>query len=166
MTVEHLTVDPHSHLRAAARERAGRTVARLEAGISAIEERRELVTARTIERETGLTFKTIQRNAAAYELYKAAAHTFRTRQERRPNRRRHGRANTPRPPIRDALLAYKKPHLVARLRTALQQIEALETALAVQAATCQEQHLRTILGLRVDNQRLEAQREFTGTGNH
>jgi hypothetical protein len=40
-------------------------------------ERRELVTARTIEHETGLTFKTIQRNAAAYEVYKAAAEAFR-----------------------------------------------------------------------------------------
>ena len=56
--------------------------------------------------------------------------------------------NSPRPPIRDALLAYKKPQLVARLRSALTQIEALEAALAVQAATCQELHVRTILSLR------------------
>ncbi len=163
---QNVPLDPHSRLRAAARERAERTVARLEAGIRAIGGRGELVTARTVERETGLTFKTIQRNAVAYELYKAAAHAFRTGQKHRQNRRRHGRENTPRPPIRDALLAYKKPQLVARLRTALQQIEALETALAVQAATCQEQHLRTILSLRVDNQRLEAQPEFTSAGNH
>ena len=161
-----MELDPHRQLRAAASARAERTVARLQAGIQAIQGDRNLVTARTIERETGLTFKTIQRNAAAYEIYKAAANAFHTRQKHRSNHRRHGRANTPRPPIRDALLAYKKPQLVARLRTALQQIEALETALAVQAATCQEQHLRTILSLRVDNQRLEAQREFTSTGNH
>ena len=65
----------------------------------------------------------------------------------------------------DSPMAYKKPQLVARL-SAMTQIEALEAALAVHAATCQEQHLRTILRLRVDNQRLEAQREFTSTGNH
>jgi hypothetical protein len=36
------------------------------------------VTARTIERETGVKFKTIQGNPAAHELYKAAADVFRT----------------------------------------------------------------------------------------
>src|SRR5690242_18983959 len=60
--------DPRNHLRAAARARADHTVTRLQTGIQAIQERHEPVTARTIERETGLTFKTIQRNAAAYEL--------------------------------------------------------------------------------------------------
>src|SRR5450432_1825064 len=119
MTVEHPTVDPHGRLKAAARERADRTVARLQAGIRAIEERRELVTARTIEHETGLTFKTIQRNAAAYEVYKAAAEAFRGGAKHRPSRPRHGRASTPKPPIRDSLMAYKKPQLVSRLRTAL-----------------------------------------------
>ena len=102
MTMQHqVALDPYDRLRAAARERSEHTVARLEAGIRALEGRREVVTARTIERETGLTFKTILRNAAAYELYKAAVHAFRTGQKHRPNRRRHGRANTPRPPIRD-----------------------------------------------------------------
>jgi hypothetical protein len=43
--------------------------------------------------------------------------------------------------------------------------EGLCPYLAVQAATCQEQQVRTILSLRVDDQRLEAQREFTSTGN-
>jgi hypothetical protein len=155
-------VDPHSRLRAAAHARAERTVARLQTGIQALQDRRERVTAQTIERETGLTFKTIQRNAAAYDLYTTAADIFRDRLKRHPNRQRP-RPRTPKPPLRDSLLAYKKPHLVARLRAALQRIEALETALAVQAAACQEQHLRTILSLRVDIQRLEAQRAFTST---
>lgn len=152
-------LDPHSHLRAAARSPAERTVTRLQTGIQAIQERHEQVTARTIERETGLTFKTIQRNAAAYDLYTAAADVFRHRSKRQPNRRR--RVRFPKQPVRDALLAYKKPHLVERLRAALQHIEALETALAVQAATCQEQHLRMILSLRVENHRLESQRSFS-----
>jgi hypothetical protein len=168
MTMEdtdNVVLDPHRRLRAAARTRAERTVARLRVGIQAIQDRHQHVTARTIERETGLTFKTIQRNSAAYELYMAVAHVFGTGRKRGQNRRRTGRTNTPRPPIRDALLAYKKTQLVARLRTALQQIEALEIALAAQAATCQEQHLRTILSLRVDNQRLEAQRGFADVGN-
>ncbi|MBV9358243.1 MAG: hypothetical protein JO023_22245 [Chloroflexi bacterium] len=163
--MEHVTLDQHDRLRTVARERANRTVARLQAGILAIEERREPVTARTIERETALTFKTIQRNAAAYELYKAAAEAFRVGPKHHAGRRR-GRANALRPPIRDSLMAYKKPQLAARLRTALTQIEALETGLAVQAATCQEQHLRTILSLRVDVARLEAQRRLTLPADH
>jgi hypothetical protein len=148
--------DPHNHLRAAARARAERTVTRLQTGVLALQGRHELVTARTIERETGLTFKTIQRNAAAYDLNTGAADVFRYRSKRQPTRR--GRARSPKQPVRDALLAYKKPHLVERLRQALQRIEALETALAVQAATCQEQHLRTMLSLRVENHRLQSQR--------
>jgi hypothetical protein len=60
-------------------------------------------------------------------------------------------------------MAYKKPQLVSRLRTALTQIEALETALAVQAAACQEQHIRTILILRVDVARLEAQQGMSSS---
>ena len=72
-----------------------------------------------------------------------------------------GRARSPKKPVRDALLAYNKPHLVERLRDALQRIEALQAALAVQAATCQEQHLRTILSLRVENHRLESQRPYS-----
>jgi hypothetical protein len=158
MTMEHLAGDPHSRLKAAARERADRTVARLEAGIRAIEERCEPVTARTIQRETALTFKTIQRNAAAFELYEASAEAFRARPKQRSSRRRRGRASTPRPPIRDSLMAYKKPELASRLRAALKRIEELEIALAVQAATCQDQHIRNILVLRVDVARLEAQR--------
>ncbi len=156
--MEDVAVDPHSRLKAAARERADRTVARLQAGIRAIQDRRELVTARTIEHATGMTFKTIQRNPEAYELYKAAAEAFRGGAKHRSSRRRHGRARTPSTPIRDSLMAYKKPQLATRLRAALTQIEALETALAVQAAACQEHHLRTILSLRVDVARLEAQR--------
>jgi hypothetical protein len=56
----------------------------------------------------------------------------------------------------------KKPQIASRLRAALTQIKALETALAVQAAACQEQHLRTILSLRVDVARVEAQRAMNG----
>jgi hypothetical protein len=154
-------VDPHNHLRAAARARAEHTVTRLQVGIQAIQERHEQVTARTIERETGLTFKTIQRNAAAYDLYSGAADVFRQRSKRQPNRR--GPARSPKQPVRDALLAYKKQYLVERLRVAMQRIETLETALAEQAATCQEQHLQTILSLRVENHRLEWQRAFSST---
>jgi hypothetical protein len=122
-------VDPHGRLRAAAHARAERTVARLQTGIQALQDRHEQVTARTIERETGLTFKTIQRNAAAYDLYTSVADIFGNHSKRQSNRRRRGRARTRNPPVRDSLLAYKKPHLVARLRAALQQIEALEAAL-------------------------------------
>jgi hypothetical protein len=51
--------DPYSRLRAAAHSRAERTVSRLQTGIQALQDRREPVTARTIERETGLTFHSL-----------------------------------------------------------------------------------------------------------
>jgi hypothetical protein len=156
--MEHeVALDPYSRLKAASRTRAEHTVARLQAGVQAIQGRRELVTARTIERETGLRFKTIQRNAVAYELYKATAEVFRTGPRRRSTSGRRVRASAP-SPIRDALLAYKKPQLAARLRAALKRVEELETALAVQAANCQEHHIRNVLALKVDVARLEAQR--------
>ncbi len=156
MMMQHeVALDPYSRLRAASRTRAEHTVSRLQAGIQAIQGRPELVTARMIEHETGLTFKTIQRNAAAYELYKATAEVFRNGPKRRPNRRRHSRATASGLPVSDALLAYNKPQFAARLRTALKRAEELETALAVQAANCQEQHIRSMLTLRVDVARLE-----------
>src|ERR1051325_11404436 len=109
-------VDPHNHHRAVAHARAERTVTRLQTGMQAIQERHEQVTYRTIERETGLTLKTIQRNAPAYDLYTGVADVFRRRSKRQSTRR--GPARSPKQPVRDALLAYKKPHLVERLRTA------------------------------------------------
>src|SRR5437667_6372963 len=108
-------MDPHSRLRAAAHARAERTVARLQAGIQALQDRREQVTARTIERETGLTFKTVQRNAAAYDLYTSSADVFRTRQKPQSSRRGRRQHRAPKQPVRDSLLAYKKTHLVQRL---------------------------------------------------
>ncbi len=70
---DQMVSDPYAHLRASASERAKHTVARTENGIHAIRARGETVTARSLERETGLTFKSIQRNVGAYELYKAVA---------------------------------------------------------------------------------------------
>jgi hypothetical protein len=67
---DQMVSDPYAHLRASASERAKHTVARTENGIRAIRARGETVTARSLERETGLTFKSIQRNVGAYELYK------------------------------------------------------------------------------------------------
>jgi hypothetical protein len=64
-------VDPHGGLRAAARARAERTVTRLQTGIQAIQERHERVTAHTIERETGLTFKTIQKRRGVRPLHRS-----------------------------------------------------------------------------------------------
>ncbi len=57
--------------------------------------------------------------------------------------------------MRDSLMAYKKPQLVVRLRTAIRRVEELETALAVQAGICQERHLRTIMSLSSDLARLQ-----------
>jgi hypothetical protein len=152
---DQMVSDPYAHLRASASERAKHTVARTENGIRAIRARGETVTARSLERETGLTFKSIQRNVGAYELYKGAAKEIIGGSKRRARRPRHTRQDGSEFPMRDSLMAYKKPQLVVRLRTAIRRVEELETAVAVQAGICQERHIRTIMSLSSDLARLQ-----------
>ena len=104
---DQMVSDPYAHLRASASERAKHTVARTENGIRAIRARGETVTARSLERETGLTFKSIQRNVGAYELYKAAAKEVRGGSKRRARRPRHTRQDGSEVPMRDSLTPIK-----------------------------------------------------------
>lgn len=54
-----------------------KTLDRLRAGIAALTARGDPVAAKTIERETGLTFQTIRRNEEAYRLFCEHADYFR-----------------------------------------------------------------------------------------
>jgi hypothetical protein len=54
------------------------TVNRLRAGIAALKARGDSITAKTLERETGLSYQTIRRNEEAYTLYCEHADYFRT----------------------------------------------------------------------------------------
>ena len=63
-----------------AAQRAERTVARLQDGIAALTRAGLPITGPLIKRETGLDYKTIQRNPAAYALFcKHAAHFIQLR---------------------------------------------------------------------------------------
>ena len=124
---------------------------------------RPAITAKTIEVETGLAFKTILRNAEAYGLYRDNADAFKA--SRHPRRRSKTRARKTAAPTgvataginrHDPLMAYKKTQLVDRLHAALREVDALRSALASQTALCQSEHQRTILSLRANLARHEA----------
>jgi hypothetical protein len=152
-------------LREATEARRRETVDRLRAGIERLTARspRPAITAKTIEVETGLAFKTILRNAEAYGLYRDNADALKASRHPRPRSKTSSRKTAA--PIRvaaaginrhDPLMAYKKTQLVDRLHAALREVDALRSALASQTALCQSEHQRTILSLRANLVRHEA----------
>ena len=161
----HRTSAQPTALRDAAEAKRRETVDRLRAGIERLTARspRPAITAKTIEAETGLAFKTILRNAEAYGLYRDNADAFKA--SRHPRRRSKNGARKTAAPTgvatagihrHDPLMAYKKTQLVDRLRAALREVDALRSALASQTALCQSEHQRTILSLRANLARHEA----------
>jgi hypothetical protein len=138
-------------LRRNAARRAERTVTRLQEGIAALTRASLPITGPLIKQETGLDYKTIQRNPAAYALFcKHAAH-FAQGGAVKPANRPHGgsrgrkRARSavpPQPTPRDPLLERPKRRLVDRIRT-------LETENA--------ELLGATTGLALSQQEIEAQ---------
>jgi hypothetical protein len=152
-------------LREAAEAKRRETVDRLRAGIERLTARspRPAITAKTIEMETGLAFKTILRNAEAYGLYRDNADAFKASRQARRRSKSSARKTAAPPAVataginrHDPLMAYKKIQLVDRLHAALREVDALRSALASQTALCQGEHQRTILSLRADLARQEA----------
>jgi hypothetical protein len=119
---------------------------RLQDGIAALTRAALPITGPLIKRETGLDYKTIQRNPAAYALFcKHAAHFTQARTPkpttRRTGKRRHNktRASTaPQPTPRDPLLERPKRRLVDRLRALEAENAELVRAAARLAITQQE----------------------------
>jgi hypothetical protein len=112
-------------LRRNAAQRAERTVMRLQDGIAAMTRAGLPITGPLIKRETGLDYKTIQRNPAAYALFCKHAAYFtqlrvtesRPRLSARNRRRKQPRsALPPKPTPRDPLLERPKKRLVDRVR--------------------------------------------------
>jgi hypothetical protein len=104
---------------------AERTVARLQEGITSLTRAGLPITGPLIKQETGLDYKTIQRNPAAYALFcKHAAHFAQRpatnavpRSRDRSRRRKQARSAVPRQPTpRDPLLERPKRRLVDRIR--------------------------------------------------
>ena len=136
-----------------ATQRAERTVARLQEGITALTRTGLPITGPLIKRETGLDYKTIQRNPTAYALFcKHAAHfakrpaTNPAPQSRGRNRRRHRARATvpPQPTPRDAMLERPKRRLVDRIRVLEAENAGLLDAAARLALSQQEIEARNM----------------------
>jgi len=125
-----------------ARLQAQRTIERLMQGIAALTKAEMPITAKTVEAQTGLSYRTITRNAEAYALFcKHAAHF----QPKPPTRtsvltrtRRVRKLAKPRAAGWDPLLGRPKRQLANRLRAAEQRLSELEQAFVTNAVQQQE----------------------------
>lgn len=101
-----------------ARKRA--TVERLRTAIETLQKKKQKISVQTIYEECGLRYAAIHRNPEALALFQANSTHLTTRKKR--TRRMNYASEEETPTSRDSLLNYKKPQLVARLRTAQQQL--------------------------------------------
>ena len=162
-------------LRRNAAQRAARTVARLQDGVAALTRAGLPITGPLIKQETGLDYKTIQRNPAYALFCKHAAH-FTQPRTRKPSartmgKRRHNKARAsaaPQPTRRDPLLERPKRRLVDRIRvleihnTELVQA-ATRLALAQQEIEAQNMELRSQLAAAQRTVRLLFREDTTGS---
>lgn len=122
---------PYAHLRAHAAQAKQRTVERLRDAIAAIERRGDPVTTAAIKREGNLDYSAYYRNDEAYALYREHATHFKpalgaSRKRRQRTTRSIGEqpASAGARQIRDPLMAYKRPALVAKVRAAQAERDA------------------------------------------
>jgi chromosome segregation ATPase len=146
-------------LRTSTSARKQETVERLHAAIASLKEKKQDITAQSIYAECGLHYSSYVRNEEAIALFRASS-TYLTEQKQRSKRRRKtsGDASS-QPSPRDALLNYKKPQLVMRLRKAQQQITRLEQQLATLADACLQRDAR-VVALEARLAELEPYRKF------
>ena len=126
---------------------AERTIERLAEGIAALSRKGVPIGAKVIEREAGLSYRTIARNAGAYVLFCKHAAYFQPKLQSKIEakqshkatlKRRTPRQRTPAGTPWDPLLGQTKRKLVERVRAAERQIAELQQALANLAAGRQE----------------------------
>src|ERR1700730_12724280 len=129
-----------------ARLQAQRTLERLTQGIATLATANTPVTAKTVEAQTGLSYRTITRNAEAYVLFcKHAAYFQPKPQTRTTQAPRTGRKRAkPKAPAWDPPLGRPKQQLANRLRAAEQRVTELERALVTNAVQQQELARRNI----------------------
>jgi hypothetical protein len=111
------------------------------------------ITAKTIETQTGLSYRTITRNPEAYALFCKHAAYFQPKPHNRTPQltRATGarRRTNPKPAAWDPLLGRPKRQLASRLRAAEQRLSELEQAFVTNAVQQQELARRN-LGLEVE----------------
>jgi hypothetical protein len=117
------------------------TVERLQAAIDALKARKQEISVQTIYDECGLRYAAIHRNPEALALFRANSTNLVAKKKR--TRRKHDESSQSTPSPRDPLLAYKKPHLVERVRAAEQRLLDVQQQSTVQidASMKREAHI-------------------------
>jgi len=126
-----------------ARQQAERTLERLTQGIAALIRAGTPITAKTVEAQTGLSYRTITRNPEAYALFCKHAAYFQPRQPSRPKAGASKHAK-PKAASWDPLLGRPKRQLANRARAAEHRAEELEQALVANALQLQEAARRNL----------------------
>jgi hypothetical protein len=125
-----------------ARLQAQRTIERLTQGLAGLTKAEMPITAKTVEAQTGLSYRTITRNAEAYALFCKHAAYFQPKPTTRTSvLTRTTRVRTltkPRAAGWDPLLGRPKRQLANRLRAAEQRLSELEQAFVTNAVQQQE----------------------------
>jgi hypothetical protein len=112
-------------------ERRLATVERLRAAIEALKAKKQEISVQTIYDECGLRYAAIHRNPEALALFRANSTSLMAKKKR--TRRKSTTNDEAMIAPRDPLLAYRKPQLVIRLRTAERQVLDVQQRLTVQA---------------------------------
>jgi len=133
------------------------TVERLRAAIASLKANKREISVQTIYETCGLRYAAIYRNAEALALFRANSTSLAAKKKRTKRKSTMSDEGTISP--RDPLLAYKKPQLVARLRTAEQQVFGLQQQLAVQVDASMQREAR-IAELEARLTELEPYRTF------
>ncbi len=105
------------------------TVERLRTAIDTLKAKKQEISVQTIYDECGLRYAAIHRNPEALALFRANSTHLVAAKKLRKRKSPADEETTPAP--RDPLLSYKKPQLVARLRSALQQLLEVQQQQAV-----------------------------------
>ena len=131
-----------------ARQQAQRTLHRLTQGIAALTRDGVPITAKSVETQTGLSYRTITRNVEAYVLFCKHAAYF---QPKQPRGTTQARQRLPEPTQRtpsaapwDAFLGRPKRQLANQLRAAQQRMSELELAFVTNAVKQQEVERRNL----------------------
>lgn len=118
-------------LRQSTATRKQATVERLRTAIDALKAKKGEISVQTIYEECGLRYAAIHRNPEALALFRANSTSLVAKKKQTKHKSPMSDEGTS--SSRDPLLAYKKPQLVARLRTAQQQLLEVQQQFAVQA---------------------------------
>jgi hypothetical protein len=116
-------------LRQSTTARKQATVERLRTAITSLKDQKKEISVQTIYDECGLCYAAIHRYPEALALFRAnSTHLVAAKKQ---NKRKPPADEEATPTPRDPLLSYKKPQLVARLRSAQQQLQETQQQQAV-----------------------------------